>query len=218
MDNLIRITFPSFSRLAGEKEYLGRAIEKTLFSVTIFIFPFLTGMVILMPYFIQLFPKYQKWEPALLAFLFFALNAILSSVSTPLTNALNAIGKIKVTLGLMVFWTAATWILTPLLVHLLGFNGVAIASAIISASVVGVVFLVKRYVPFLLSPVITPPIFATILMGVGMYFLSKILIHDFLTFFLVLILGGGIYVGAIFLIAKKQIIADIQMIRENLRT
>lgn len=217
MDNLIRITFPSFSRLADSPEYLGKAIEKTLFSTTLFIFPSLVGMVILMPHFMQIFPKYHKWEPALLSLSFFALNAILSSISTPLTNALNAIGKIKTTLYLMIFWTAATWILTPLLISIYGFNGVAMASGLVSLSVVGVVWIVKKYIRFSALNITLYPALATIVMGVCVYYLGNALIHNFPTFFLVIFAGGVVYLASIFLLARKMLLSDIQLIRENLR-
>lgn len=215
MDNLIRITFPSFSRLAGHGEYLGKAVEKTLFSTTIFIFPSLVGMVLLMPHFMQIFPKYQKWEPAIVSLTFFAINAILSSITTPLTNALNAIGKIKITLYLMIFWTVATWVLTPILISIYGFNGVSIASAIISLSVVGVVFIVKKYITFSLLTVTLTPAIATIVMGIVLYFVSNI-ISNFPTFFLTIIISGTVYVLSMYLLAKNMIVADIKMIRENL--
>lgn len=217
MDNLIRITFPSFSRLADNPTYLAKAIEKTLFSIMIFIFPTLTGLVILMPHFIDIFPKYQKWEPALLSLSFFAINAGLSSITTPLTNALNAIGKIKITLYLMIFWTAITWVLTPLLIVFYDFNGVAIASAIVSLSVIGVVAIVKKYIPFTLLPQLYPPLIATVVMGIVLYFLSQFLITDFLTLFLVIIVAASVYGATIYMIASTQIKSDIQLLRDNLK-
>lgn len=217
MDNLIRITFPSFSRLAHSPEFLGKAIEKTLFATAFFIFPSLVGMVILMPHFIAIFPKYQKWEPALLSLTFFAVNAVLSSISTPLTNALNAIGKIKITLYLMIFWTGATWILTPLMIALYGFNGVAIASALISLSVIGVVTLTKRYVQFSILPVIVYPALATVVMGVFLFFISKAVITNFLTFFFTIFLGCVVYGATIYVLDKHRIKSDIQLIRESFR-
>lgn len=217
MDNLIRITFPSFSRLAGNPEYLAKAIEKTLFSTMVFIFPSLTGMVLLMPHFINIFPKYEKWEPALFALFFFAINAALSSITTPLTNALNAIGKIKITLKLMVFWTGATWILTPVLITIYGFNGVAIASALVSLSVFGVVWLVKKDIPFLLLPQFMPPFIATLAMGIVLYIVADLIVVDFLTLFIAIIISGAIYILTLYLIAAKQIRSDIQLIRDNLK-
>jgi O-antigen/teichoic acid export membrane protein len=217
MDNIIRITFPSFSRLAHEKEHLGKAIEKSLFVAVLLIFPALTGLVILAPYFIDFIPKYQKWEPALLSLEFFALNAAFSSISTPLTNALNAIGKVKITLYLMIFWTIATWVVTPLAIYFLGFNGVAIASAVIAASVVFVVYIVKKHVTFDLGSILFAPVIATIVMGVVVYLLSSLLVHNLFMVFVMIGVGVSVYIGVMFAIAQKELVSDIRMIRENLK-
>lgn len=217
MDNVIRITFPSFSRLQHDAGALNAAIEKSIFAVSFFIFPSLAALIILSGYFIQLIPRYGKWEPALISLSFFALNAALSSVSTPLTNALNAIGKIKTTLTLMIFWTAATWLLTPLFILFFGFNGVSIASFIIAISVVLVVSIARKYVEFDIFKAIGSPFIATLFMTFFLYFLSPIVIKDFFTMALMIAAGGSIYIGVMFLLAKKQIFADIQLIKQNLR-
>jgi len=217
MDNMIRITFPSFSRLAHDANHLGKAIEKSLFATISLIFPALTGLAILAPYFVHYIPKYQKWEPALLSLTFFTINAGLSSLSTPLTNALNAIGKVKVTLYLMVFWTIATWVFTPVAVFLFGFNGVAIASAFIATSVIGVVYLVKRYIVFNLTQLLIAPTIATLVMGSVLYFLSKILVTNLLTIFVMIGIGMGIYVGMMMLLGRQQIIADAKAIVASLK-
>lgn len=217
MDNVIRITFPSFSRLQDEKEVLSKAIEKSIFAACFIIFPALTGLVILSPYFINLIPKYIKWEPALLSLFFFAINAALSSVSTPLTNALNAIGKIKTTLYLMVFWTLATWILTPILIIKIGFNGVAIASAVISLSVVIVVFLVKRYISFNIFNAVFYPIVSSLVMGVALYFLATILASNLIGVFVCIVLGAVLYFLVAFVLAKEQIKKDFALIKQSIR-
>ncbi len=217
MDNIIRITFPSFSRLQDEKEVLTKAIEKSIFASSFLIFPTLTGLVILSPYFIDLIPKYAKWEPAILSLAFFSINAVLSSISTPLTNALNAIGKIKTTLYLMVFWTMATWVITPILIIKIGFNGVAIASAIISTSVVLVIYLVKRHLPFSVFNAIFYPFISTIIMGIVVYFWSSILASDLLGLFVTIIIGALVYFVTAFVLAKERLKADILLIRQSIR-
>ncbi|MBI5123508.1 oligosaccharide flippase family protein [Candidatus Roizmanbacteria bacterium] len=217
MDNMIRITFPSFSRLAHDMQSLGKAIEKSLFATVALIFPALTGLVILAPYFIHYIPKYQKWEPAILSLGFFAINAALSSISTPLTNALNAIGKVKITLYLMVFWTLATWILTPLAIFSFGFNGVAVASAVISLSVIGVIYLVRRYVKFDLWGIITTPAIATLIMGIVIYYLSRLLIGNLVMIFVMIGIGMILYFGVMFFLGRKQIIEDSRSIILNLK-
>lgn len=217
MDNVIRITFPSFSRLQHEKDVLTKALEKAMFASCYIIFPAVTGLVIMSPYFIHFIPKYQKWEPALFSLFLFSVNACLSSVSTPLTNALNAIGKIKISLYLMVFWTIATWVLTPILIVMYGFNGVAIASALISLSVVGVVIITKRYINFSIIFTTAVPVISTIIMGVIVYFLSGIFVKGIISLLAMSLVGALLYFATSFIIAKEQILSDIKLVRENLK-
>ncbi len=216
MDNVIRITFPSFSRLQHNKDVLTKAIEKALFASCFIIFPALTGLVIMAPYFVHFIPKYLKWEPAVLSLMFFSVNAALSSITTPLTNALNAIGKIKISLYLMVFWTVATWVLTPALIIFYGFNGVAVASAIISLSVVAVVWISKRYVNFSIFSTTAVPVAASTVMGIAVYFLSPIFVKNLILAILMCGVGALIYFGVSFIIAKEQIISDFRLVKENL--
>ena len=217
MDNVIRITFPSFSRLQDEKNILTKAIEKSIFASCFIIFPALTGLVILSPYFVNLIPKYIKWEPALLSLLFFSINSAFSSVSTPLVNALNAIGKIKTTLYLMVFWTISTWVLTPILIIFLGFNGVSIASALISFSAVLVIAITKKYMNFNVINAPIYPLISSAAMGVAIYFMGQFLAVSLPGLFLVIIIGAVIYFFTAYLLGKEQIKKDVLFIRQNLR-
>ncbi len=216
MDNVIRVTFPSFSRLQEEKEVLRKAIEKSIFAASFFIFPSLVGLVILAPYFINIIPKYNKWEPAIFSISFFALNALFSSISTPLTNALNAIGKIKITLYLMIFWTVATWIFTPIFILILGFNGVSMASALIAVSVILVVYIVRRHVDFDVVKSVKQPVVSSLIMGLIIYFLSKNVILNIFSLIGVIIFGAILYFAIAFLIGKRQILSDIALIKKNI--
>jgi O-antigen/teichoic acid export membrane protein len=217
MDNIIRITFPSFSRIREHEEILGKAIEKSLFAAVILIFPALMGMSILGPYFLRFIPKYHQWEPALLSLVFFAINAALSAISTPLTNALNAIGRVKTTLYLMVFWTIATWVLTPLCIMWFGFNGVAIASAIISTSVVGVVYVTKKYIRFSILPAILTPSIASVVMGILLLIVSPLVIRNIYILLGMVGAGGLVYFGMMYILAKEFIIEDVKMIIGSLK-
>src|SRR5690606_32494339 len=70
VQNVMSITFPTFSRLQGHKEALKKAIEKSVFFISLSIFPLLVGMCIFIYPLTQLVSRYQKWEPALLSFVF----------------------------------------------------------------------------------------------------------------------------------------------------
>lgn len=147
VSNVMSITFPTFSRLQHNKEALGKAIDKSIFFITFTIFPIIMGMSIFIFPLVHVIAKYEKWQPAVWSLVFFSLSIAWSAVSTPLTNTLNAIGHINTTLKLMVIWTVLTWVLTPILVLWLGFNGVALAAFLISFTSVLPVWEVKKLVP-----------------------------------------------------------------------
>ncbi|MBI5465541.1 oligosaccharide flippase family protein [Candidatus Gottesmanbacteria bacterium] len=157
MDNVIKVTFPAYARLQEKPEYLSRALEKSIFFLSFLILPMSVVMILAIKPLVYLIPKYLKWEPALISFYLFVLVNLFSALSTPLTNALNAIGKIKTTLKLMLIWTILTWTIGPFLVFKIGFNGVALSAFIISASTVILpVLAVKKYVHFRLLMNIFP--------------------------------------------------------------
>lgn len=179
MDSVIRVTFPAFSRIQHDKEILRHAIEKTLFGLSLTIFPITTVLLFFVGPLVAIIPRYTKWEPALTSFYLFALGAALASLSTPLTNALNAVGKIKTTLWLMVFWTGTTWILTVAFVHWIGFNGVALALFLITTSLVIVVPLAQRITPFSFFNNIRIPFFGVLVQSMFYVFARFIMPAQF---------------------------------------
>lgn len=217
MDKIIQVTFPAFSRLQEDKRGLLVAIEKTMFGLAFFIFPATIGLVVLAPYAITVIPKYSRWEQAMPSLTFFAINAIFSSISTPLTNILNAIGKVRITFYFMIFWTAATWILTLVLIQLVGFVGVSIAAAIIASSVVVVVYIARRFAPFNIVKPIRLPLFASIIMGGVLYFLSPLFVSDIPMFILAIILGAVLYFGILFTVSRNEMKSDLRTLFRHLR-
>lgn len=146
VQNMLAITFPTFSRLQGNKKALKIAIEKSLFFITLAIFPILTGMSLFIVPFVTVVESYNKWLPASYSLIFFSLSIGFSALSTPLTNTLNAIGEINKTLKLMILWTGLTWLITPILVYTQGYNGVALSAFIISITSVLSIYYVKKIV------------------------------------------------------------------------
>jgi len=147
VNSVVAVTFPTYSRLQDDKAYLGKAVDKSIYFISLLIFPILAGMVALAYPLTTVIPQYQKWQPAIVSLLFFTINVAISAVSTPLTNTLNAIGEISKTLKLMVFWTVSTWVVTPICIYFFGANGVAIAAAIIASSSFLTIMMVKKILP-----------------------------------------------------------------------
>lgn len=175
MDGVIRVTFPAFSRIQHDKILLGKAIEKTLFGLSLTIFPLSTGLLYYIAPLVHTIPRYGKWEPALTSFYFFALASAIASLSTPLTNALNAVGKIKVTLWLMVLWTSSTWILTLFFVRLVGFNGVSLSLLLITSTIILVIHLAKRISAFSFWGSIRIPLMGAIIQALWYQFFRFVL-------------------------------------------
>lgn len=207
VDSVTKVTFSTYSRIQDNTAILKKAIEKSFFFVASLMFPVLTGVILTMPYIIQYFPQWNKWEPAVLSLVFFCLNAAVSSLSGILVNILDATGRVKTTLKLMVIWTIATWILTPILIYLYGFNGVAIGSFFVSLTILYTVQLVKQTVNFSFFGSIYKPLYCTIIMGIIVFASTKLFVNDFLTLALVILLGIISYVSIFYLFAKKELFA-----------
>jgi len=166
---------------------------------------------------VRLIPRYGKWEPALISLAFFGVNAIFASLSTTLTNTLNATGHIKTSLRLMMIWTVLTWVLTPLLIFRIGFNGVALASAMVATTSVITIYLVKRIVPIDVLPNITAPIVATGIMGAFIYALSPITATSPLRLVIVIISAAILYLTVMWVLTGWRLRQEYSVIKEILK-
>lgn len=170
MDSVVRVTFPAYARLQHNKHILGRAIEKSIFFLSLCILPATTLLVFAISPLVYIIPKYIKWEPALISFYIFAASSVLAAYSSTLVNALNAIGRIKTTLVLMIVWTVLTWILIPILIKLIGFNGVALSILVISCTFFIPILLLKNEVKFKVLPFVYKPLIASLIMALPIVF------------------------------------------------
>jgi PST family polysaccharide transporter len=213
MDSVIRVTFPAFSRLQESKEHLKAAIEKTLFGLSATIFPISVGLLFFVQPLIGIIPKYSKWEPALTAFYLLTVASIFAGLTTPLTNALNAIGKIKVTLGLMGMWTALTWVLTLTLIYYFGFNGVPMAFLAVSTTIVVVVYLVKKYIQFSFWRSVVWSLVASVAQAICYFLLLRAVPHTLVWLIPAGVAGGILYGAILWLFERKRIMDTVRGFR-----
>lgn len=212
MSAVNRITFPAFSRLQHDKKSLIRAIEKSLFVTTLMVYPALFGLVAILPYLVK-YVVFLKWQPAIPSFYLFAFASFWAVISTTFTNTLNAIGQVKTTLKLMVFWTIITWILTPVLVLEFGFIGVAVSAFIISFTSVLTIILVKRVLDVKLIDALVLPIFASVVMGTCVHYFAQIFVKDWVSTILAILLGATVYFMLVYIFGRKKIMADLRELR-----
>lgn len=215
MDNVLKVTFPAYSRLQDQKEGLKKSVEKALFFLSFLTFPILIGFSILASDLTKIIPRYLKWQPALIPLYLYCFNSALATVSTSMTNLLNAIGKIKTTFKLMVMWLVLTWILMPILGIKLGYNGVAVATALISISSILGIYLAKKEVNFNLVSSAGKPLLASIIMGLTVYFFRPFSGNLGFSVMVRVGFGGLVYLGISCLLFGRELLDDIQKLYVN---
>jgi O-antigen/teichoic acid export membrane protein len=215
VDSVTKVTFSAYSRIQDNPEVLKKAIEKSLFFVSVIMFPILLGIIILTPYVIEITPKWHKWEPAIMSITFFCLNAGIASLSGILVNILDATGRVRKTLNLMVVWTILTWMLTPIFILKFGYNGVAAASFVVSLTIAYTVYLVNQIVRFNMVKSIYKPFLGSLIMGALLYIYSALVINDLISLVSGVIVGAMIYVLFIYFEAKSELKDAIRLIKRK---
>lgn len=217
VDNIGKVTFPAYSRLQSKKAHLVRAIEKSLFFTSLVIFPVLVGMIATAPAFVSLIPRYGKWKPALLALVLFSINAMWSSISTTITNSFAAMGKISINLKLMLMWTTLTWLTTPLLVWKIGYNGVALASALVATSSIIPLIIIKNLLHIKIFKNLGPQLISSVLMGFAVWYLNSKLPFTFYNLLFTILLGVILYGLFIIAFTGNRVKTEYETLRRLIR-
>lgn len=205
MDAIQRITFPTFARMQDKKEILTASIKKSIFFIGLFIFPALAGIALVAPNIVHLIPKYLKWEPAIIPLYFYCLSFAIAAITTPLTNAFNAVGKITTTTGLMIMWTILTWIFYPFLSRQYGYLGTSYAALIVGSSSIVVWIIAKKLFNLNVLQTIFHPLSASILMIFFILPLASLIPNYLFNFIFKILFGISFYFLYLSIFCKKEI-------------
>jgi O-antigen/teichoic acid export membrane protein len=207
MDNLTKVSFPAFSRLQHDTERLAKAVELNLKYLALLSFPTLIGMGFIAFPMTGVIPRYAKWIPALIPLYIYLYNSAWASISTSLTNLLNATGRIKITFKLMTMWTVLTWALMPFLAIKYGYLGVSYSVAIIATTSVVTVILAKKAVAFSLMRSLKTPLLSSTALLVFLFFLRHSL-TSLENIIVITSLSVILYFTAIFLLEGKKLFTE----------
>lgn len=203
MDQVIKVTFPAFARLQGNRKVLSDLVSKSIFFICLLVFPSLVILVLVVPSLVQVIPKYIKWSPAIFALSVLTITSGLAAITTPLTNTLNAIGKITLTFKLMIMWTALTWAFVPALALLYGVNGAAVGFTLVGLSSFIALYLVSKYVDIGYLQSVGKPLFASALMGFTVFIVRNLLTVSTQQIIAMIVTGLISYSVAIFILEPK---------------
>lgn len=209
-----RITFPAFSRLQHDKDALSRTLEKSLFFTSLFMYPLSFGVIAIAPSIVEYIVR-SNWSPALPLIYFFSVSAFWAALSTPMTQFLNAIGKINTTLKLMIMWTAVEWALVPFFAIKYGFMGVGIASIIISFTSVIPIIIVKKIINFSILKNTYKQFLCAAVMFLIVLYLAQNYISNWQSLIIVILMGGVIYsiLASVFL--KKEFLTNLKELKNE---
>ncbi len=210
MDNVLKVTFPAFSRMQDAPQALARSVTRSIFFICFLVFPSLVGLLILAPILIKIIPRYEKWEPALTALGLISINTVFAAFTTQLTNLLNSIGQIKTTFKLMVMWTVLTWIFVPILAIKYGVNGAALGYSLVGASSVVAIFIARRHVGFSFFESVIRPAAATLVMATVLLIVRNFLAVEIASVWILILLGLLTYGFSVFLIVGVSIVSDVR--------
>lgn len=208
MDHVLKVTFPAFSRMQDHKKALAQSVGRSVFFICILVFPCVIGFTALAPRLIEIIPRYEKWRPALVPLLFVGINTLFASVTTPLTNLLNAVGKIKVTFKLMIMWTVLTWALIPYLAIRYGVNGAALGYGLVGASSGVAIYIVYKEIKFSLFTTTFIPLVSSLFMAISIYIVGIFVDRSISSVVLLTLVGGSVYGGFMYLFVGQSIVND----------
>ncbi len=209
MDQVIKVTFPAFARLQGDKKELSQAVTKSILYICLLVFPALVMLILLAPSLITIIPKYNKWTPALAALIILTINSALAAITTPITNALNAVGKIYVTFKLMIMWTILTWAFVPILAIKYGVTGAAIGFSLVGSSSIIALIAALKFIEIDYLKVLGKPLITAVMVGI-VAFGIKLLIPVSLAQVIVMIVGGLITFFTLVFLLEPQILSYLK--------
>lgn len=215
MDNVLKVTFPAFSRMQDDKEHLERSVTRSILFVCALTFPTLVGFLLLAPILADIIPRYEKWKPALIPLYIIGIDTMFAAATTQLTNLLNAIGKINITFKLMIMWTVLAWIFIPFLAIRYGVVGAAVGYALVSSSSVIPMYIVRRHVRFSITDGILKPLTATLAMGSIILFARQYFAANLVSVIFLTALGGIVYIAASYLLFGPKIIEDAKRLKKG---
>ena len=205
MDQVIKVTFPAFSRLQDEKQELSNAASRTILFICLLTFPSIMILILIIPSLTLIIPKYSKWIPALTALILISITSAFAAVTTPLTNTLNAIGKISITFKLMLMWTFLTWVFVPGLAMLYGLDGAAFGFTLVGLSSFVAIFIASKYIKVDYLQSVGKPLIGAMLTGVALQSIRYVLPASIIQVVLMVVGGIILYSAVIFILEPKII-------------
>jgi O-antigen/teichoic acid export membrane protein len=213
-----RLVFPACAQAQKKKEFLKTLIERMVQISAMFSLPLLAAIFALAPGIINIIYT-SKWLPGLTALYLSIIQGAFLLIGGILIQVLFALGEAKTVRNISLFWTGLQWLLTVPLVLMWNFNGVVLAGVLVSATFFIPLREVRKKVKVNLWSHFLPYLGYSILTGLAMFWLSKIVvIESLLELLMIGIFGAVIYWGMVFVLRGKALIRDFLRFKKIVMT
>jgi O-antigen/teichoic acid export membrane protein len=210
MDSVTKVTFPAFSRMQEEKDHLAKAVGKSIFFITFLSFPAILGLVAISPVLVRVIPKYNQWIPALVPLGLVSIDSLFASITTQLTNTLDATGRIKTTFKLMLMWTFLTISLVPVLAIKYGVIGAAWGYALTGMTSIVAILIVKKFVNFSFWESFGKTFTCSFVMFLVLILLRGYLSVNVSSLLFLILVGGVVYMSLSIIFMGYSILHDVK--------
>lgn len=205
-----RVSFPSLSRAQEDREAFGQMLEKMLRALMLLTTPLLAVAAGLIPWIVA-FLYTEKWAPAIPAFYGFAVRMLGGTLTTPLIAALNARGRPREALKILIVWTVSDWVAALLLTSRYGFTGVAMAYGVsVWVPVLWLIRALATTASVNLAYALVRPMGAGVMTFVLLRVLAERAVSGLASLLAFVALGLFLYAASLLLLERKALLVEMR--------
>ncbi|HRN69582.1 MAG TPA: hypothetical protein PLS49_00200, partial [Candidatus Woesebacteria bacterium] len=119
--------------------------------------------------------------------------------------------RVGLSFKFMLYWTAMTWILVPLLTNMYGVIGFPITLVFLSLTFIVIVHIAHTIIPFHFIHSIYPAILSALIMSIIVLGIQQLGV-SIPVFIAASLLGAASYIGILYFVFKRDVIKDIRSI------
>ena len=216
--NILKVMFPAFSKLQDSAEEYNRLLLKVIYYLALLVFPIFTGLILIAPYFVQIFYG-ERWLAAIVPIQLLSVVGLIRSYWVINSLVFLSKGRPAVELKINIVYALLT---IPVLMYVIHFDLNTIVAAVVALIFlfyqVGLYKALKivkmsywRFIKTLLIPVAATALFVLVQQFVLLPQMAGL--HDLWQLIITIFLSVLLYVGAVLVLDREIVHKLMQLIR-----
>ncbi len=126
--NILKVMFPAFSKLQDSSEEYNRLLLKVIYYLALLVFPIFTGLILIAPYFVQIFYG-ARWQAAIVPIQLLSVVGLIRSYWVINSLVFLSKGRPAVELRINIFYAILT---IPVLMYVVHFDLNTVVAAVVA--------------------------------------------------------------------------------------